>query len=88
MRHMAALEPSQVGRRGLKPRDTWQRRSPPEQGSRVQSSGARGCAEGLLSREARSGVVGHVAVRPAPCLGLKPVCRGTYSRGTDNAALG
>jgi hypothetical protein len=27
--HMAASEPSRVGRQGLKPRGTWQRRNPP-----------------------------------------------------------
>jgi hypothetical protein len=37
--HVAASEPSCVGRQGLKPWDTRLHRSPPEQGGRVRSHG-------------------------------------------------
>jgi hypothetical protein len=30
MEHVAVLEPFRVGRQGLEPRGTWQRRNPPE----------------------------------------------------------
>jgi hypothetical protein len=65
VRHMTASELSQVGRRGPKPRDTWQHRSRPQREVRIRS-------------------YRHVAVRPAPCLGLKPICGIPYSQGTDS----
>jgi hypothetical protein len=78
MRHVAASEPSQAGRQDPEPRDPWQCRSTPEQGGRIQSRGIRDNIRALPSREAGSGAVGHVAVC-LPCLGLKPVCGGTWS---------
>jgi hypothetical protein len=61
MGHVAAPEPSRVGRQGPEPCDTWQHRSPPEQGGRVPSRGTRDSVGALPSREAGSGAVGHVA---------------------------
>jgi hypothetical protein len=78
--HVATPEPSRAERQDPKPRGTWQRRSPPEQGGMIRSRGTRGNAGSLPSREARSGDVGHVAVR-LPCFRLKPVCGGTWSAG-------
>jgi hypothetical protein len=43
--------------------DTWRHRSPPEHGGRIQSRGTRGSVGALPSREAESGIVGHVAIR-------------------------
>jgi hypothetical protein len=40
--HVAASEPSQVGKRGPVPWDTWQHWSPPEQGGRIQSRETHG----------------------------------------------
>jgi hypothetical protein len=77
---MAALEPSQVRRQDLEQRDTWQPQSPPEQGGRIRSHRTCGSAGALPIREAGSGAVGHVVVR-LPCLGIKPVCGGTWSIG-------
>jgi hypothetical protein len=77
---VAAPEPSRVGRQDAEPWDTWQRRSPPEKGGRIRSHGTRGSARALLSREAGSDAIEHVAVR-LPCLGLKPVCGGTWFAG-------
>jgi hypothetical protein len=63
--HVAALKPSRAGRRGPVPWDTWQRRSPYEQGGRIQSRGTHGSTGALLSREAGSGAAGHMAA-PEP----------------------
>jgi hypothetical protein len=76
VRYMELSEPSQARRQGLKPQDTWQRRSPPEQGGRVQSRGTRDSVEALPSREAGSEAAGHMAVRLTPCLGLEACMRG------------
>jgi hypothetical protein len=61
VRHMAALEPSRARRWGPQSCDTWQHRSPPEQGGRVRCREARGSTRSCLSREAGFGAVGHVA---------------------------
>jgi hypothetical protein len=76
VRYMELSEPSQARRQGLKPQDTWQRRSPPKQGGRVQSRGTRDSVEALPSREAGSEAAGHMAVRLTPCLGLEACMRG------------
>jgi hypothetical protein len=52
--HVALPEPSQVGRWGSELRDTWQCRSPPEQGGGVRSCDARGNTGALPSQEAGS----------------------------------
>jgi hypothetical protein len=44
-----------------KPQDMWQRRSSPQQGGKVQSYRTRGSVKAHLSREVRSGAIGHVA---------------------------
>jgi hypothetical protein len=59
--HMAAPEPTSAERRGPEPRDTWQRRSPPQRGGEVRSHETHGSVGAHLSREARSGAIGHVA---------------------------
>jgi hypothetical protein len=56
MRHVAASEPTLVERRAPKLRNMWQRRSSTQQGGE-----ARGSAGAHLSKEVRSGAVGHVA---------------------------
>jgi hypothetical protein len=90
--HVVAPELTLAGRRGLEPQDMWQRQSPPQHGSGVRSHGARGTwqyrsheARGgtgaLLTWEAGSGTVVHMAARPALCLGLMPVCGDIRSTG-------
>jgi hypothetical protein len=64
---MQSPEPTSVGRRDLEPRDTWQYRSPPQQGGEVRSRGTHGSAEAHIGREARSRAVGHMAA-PEPIL--------------------
>jgi hypothetical protein len=62
---VAAPESSLVGRQGPEPWDTWQHRSPPEQGGGVRYHGTRGSVGALPSREAGSGAMRHV-VAPEP----------------------
>jgi hypothetical protein len=72
------------------PLDTWQRRSPPLLGGNVRSHRTRGSAGAHLSREARSGVIGHMAVlepTSAERRGLEPQetwqCRSSPQLGGD-----
>jgi hypothetical protein len=62
---VAASEPTSLGRRGPELRNTWQRRSPPQQGGEVRSYGPRGSTRAHLNKEVRSGAAGHVAA-PKP----------------------
>jgi hypothetical protein len=62
---MSAPEPSGVERQDLKPCDMWRHRSPPPRYGKVQSYETRGSARAHLSREVRSGAMGH-AVVPEP----------------------
>jgi hypothetical protein len=62
MRHVAAPEPSLVGRQGVELQGTWQRQSPPRQGGHVQGHVTCGSARAHLSREARFGAIGHMVV--------------------------
>jgi hypothetical protein len=62
---VAAPESFLVGRQGPEPWDTWQHRSPPEQGGGVQYHGTRGSVRALSSREAGSRAMRHV-VAPEP----------------------
>jgi hypothetical protein len=69
--HVAALEPTSVGKRGLEPQNTWQRWNPRQSGDEVWSHRIRGSTRAHLSQEARPGaylswevrfrVIGHVA---------------------------
>jgi hypothetical protein len=59
--HVAALEPTLVGRQGLKLRNTWQRQSSTQQGGEARGHRARGSTGAHLSNVVRSGAVGHVA---------------------------
>jgi hypothetical protein len=63
--HMAAPEPTLVGRRGLELRNAWRRRSSTQQGDEARGHGARGSTGAHLSKEVRSGAVGHMAA-PEP----------------------
>jgi hypothetical protein len=63
--HVAAPEPTPTGRRGPKTQDTWQHQSPPQPGGEVRSYSTHGSTRTHLSREARSGAIGHVVV-PEP----------------------
>jgi hypothetical protein len=67
MGRMAVPEPSPAGRRGPVPWDTWQHRSPPQQGGEAQSHRTRDSVRDLLGRLVGSGAVGHVAA-PEPSL--------------------
>jgi hypothetical protein len=61
MGHVAASEPISVGRRGPELRNVWRRRSSTQQGDETWGHGPRGGTGAHLSKEVRSGVVGHVA---------------------------
>jgi hypothetical protein len=63
MEHVKAPEPTSAGKRGPELRDTWQRRSSPQQGDEVQSRGTHGSDGADLDKEARFSAVRHV---PAP----------------------
>jgi hypothetical protein len=60
--HMAAPEPSRAGRQDLEPWDTWQNWSPPQLRGEIWNHRTHGSTGAHLIWEARSGVVGHVAV--------------------------
>jgi hypothetical protein len=64
-RHVAAPEPTPVGKGGPETQDMWQCRSPPQPKDEVQSHRTRGSVGVHLSREMRSGAIGHVAA-PEP----------------------
>jgi hypothetical protein len=61
MGHVAALEPTSVGRRGPELRNTWQRRSLTQQGGEARGHVTRGSTRAHLSKEVRSGATGHMA---------------------------
>jgi hypothetical protein len=63
--HIAAPELTSSRRQGLELRDTWQRRSSPQQGGEVRGRGTLGSTGAHLSMEARSEAMGHV-VAPEP----------------------
>jgi hypothetical protein len=63
--YVAAPEPSSVGRRGPELRNTWQRRSSTQQGGEAWGHMTRGSTGAHLSKEVKSGAVGHVAA-PEP----------------------
>jgi hypothetical protein len=65
--HTAAPEPSPTGRWGPVPWDTRQHQSPPWLEGRVQTCRTHDSTGAHLSREARSGAIGHVAPpEPSP----------------------
>jgi hypothetical protein len=61
MGHMAAPKPTSIGRRGPELRNARWRRSSTQQGDDARGHGPRGSTRAHLSKEVRSGVVGHVA---------------------------
>jgi hypothetical protein len=63
--HVIESEPFQAGRQGSEPWGTWQHRSPLEQGGGVRSYVTHGSIGALLSWEAGSGAMGHMAA-PEP----------------------
>jgi hypothetical protein len=65
MGHVAAPEPTSVGRRGPELRNAWRRRSSTQQGDEAQGHGPRGSTGAHLSKEVRSEATGHVAA-PKP----------------------
>jgi hypothetical protein len=65
MGHMAAPEPTSVGRRGPELRNMWQRWSSTQKGDEARGHGPHGSTGAHLSREMRSGAVGYVAA-PEP----------------------
>jgi hypothetical protein len=60
IRHVAASEPTSVGRRGPELRNTWQRQSLTQQGGEARGHGTCDSTGAHLSKEVRSGAVGHV----------------------------
>jgi hypothetical protein len=60
MGHMAAPEPTSVGRWGSELRDTWWRRSSPQQGGEVWGRGTRGDVRAHLCREVWSKATTYV----------------------------
>jgi hypothetical protein len=61
MGHVAAPEPTSVGRRGPEVRNMWQRWSSTQQGGEARGHVTRGSTGAHLSKEVRSGAAGHVA---------------------------
>jgi hypothetical protein len=61
MGHMTAPEPTSAERRGSELRNTWQCRSSTQQGGEARGHVTRGSIGAHLSKEVRSGAVGHVA---------------------------
>jgi hypothetical protein len=60
MGHVAAPEPTSVGRRGPELRNMWQDWSSTQQGGEARGHVTHGSTEAHLSKEVMSGVVGHV----------------------------
>jgi hypothetical protein len=69
--HMAASEPSSVGRLGPELRNMWQHQSPPQLGGWVWSSGTRGGTRALLSWKAGSKAAGHMAAPKLSSVGRR-----------------
>jgi hypothetical protein len=65
MGHVAASKPTSIWRQGMELRNTWQRRNSTQQGGETRGHRTRGSTGAHLSKEVRSGVVGHVAA-PEP----------------------
>jgi hypothetical protein len=65
MGHVATPEPTSTGRRGSELRNVWRRRSSTQQGDEARGHRPRGSTRAHLSKEVRSGAVGHV-VAPEP----------------------
>jgi hypothetical protein len=61
MGHVAATELTLSRRRGLRPRDTWQRRSSPQHGGEVWGRSTHGSAGVNLCKEVWSTVTAYVA---------------------------
>jgi hypothetical protein len=76
-----APEPTSTGKQDLELRDTWQRRSSPQQGGEVQGHGTRGSAGSHIGRETRSGATGLVAASEPTSAGrCGPKLQGTWQR--------
>jgi hypothetical protein len=66
--HMAALELTSARRRGLGPRNTWQRWSQPRQEGEVWGHGTHSSVRAHLGREVRFRAIGYMAVHGCtPC---------------------
>jgi hypothetical protein len=65
MGHVAAPEPTSAGRRGPELRNTWQHQSSTQQGGEARGHVTHGSTGAHLSKEVRSGAIGHVVV-PEP----------------------
>jgi hypothetical protein len=97
--HLRKAEPGAVGhvatpeftlsmRKGPELRDTWQRRSSPQQGGEVRGHGTHGNAGALLSDEVRSGAVGHVVASEPTFVGrCGPKLQLTWQRVDARHAL-
>jgi hypothetical protein len=81
MGHMAASEPTSVGRRGPKLRNMCQRWSSTQQGGEARGHGTCGSTGAHLSREARFRAAGHVEVQELISIGRRgPELQGTWHR--------
>jgi hypothetical protein len=81
MGHMAAPELTSAGRRGPELRNAWRRRSSTHQGDEAQGHGPRGSTGAHLSKEARSGAMGHaVALKPTSVGRCGPKLQLTWQR--------
>jgi hypothetical protein len=70
-RHVLAPEPSLVVGRGPVLWDTWQHRSSPRWGDEVRSQGTHDSTKALLSREVKSGAMGHMAASELSSMGRR-----------------
>jgi hypothetical protein len=79
--HMAAPELTSARRRGSELRDTWWRRSLPQQGGKVRGSGTRGGSGAHLCREVYSEATAYMAASDLTSARKRgPGPRGTWQR--------
>jgi hypothetical protein len=67
--HVAALEPTSTGRRGLELRNAWRRQSSIQQGDEARGHMPCGSTRAHLKKEVRSGAAGHLAAPESTSVG-------------------
>jgi hypothetical protein len=88
MGHVAAPEPTSVGRRGPELSNTWQRRSSTQQAGDARGHGTHGSTGAHLGGKARSGAAEHVKVPELTSIGRRgPELQGTWQRIDARHAL-
>jgi hypothetical protein len=81
MGHVAAPEPTSVGRRGPELSNTWQRRSSTQQAGEARGHKTRGSTGAHLGGKARSRAAEHVKVPELTSIGRRgPELQGTWQR--------